>query len=291
MVKLRALEAFCAAVEEGTISGASRRMYLSQPSVSERLSELEREARVPLLKRSRHGVELTEQGNVLYEHSRKALDEVNALERTLSTLRSKRDMHLYVAASSTLGEHMLPEWFREFRNHIPEVVLELFVGNTQEVVGLVSRGVVAFGIIEGREPYGSLESVPFLDDELVVVVSPDHPWASRGVNADDLVQEPFISRERGSGTREVIEKTLSDTGVTLDVQMELGSTSAIKESIEAGLGFSILSRETIRLELETGHLEVAEGFVIPRQFTIVHSPSAILNPTEQRFYDYLLEIG
>lgn len=290
-MKLRSLEAFCAAVEEGSISGAARRMYLSQPSVSDRLAELEREARVPLLKRSRRGVELTDQGALIYERARKALDEMNALDGLLKTLRSRRSKRLYVAASSTLGEHLFPAWLRSFRARSPETVPELFVGNTQEVVALVGRGAVAFGVIEGEGKYESLESVPLLDDELVAVVAPHHPWARRPLDPAELPEEPFVSREQGSGTREVIENHLAQLGVKLDMRMELGSTSAIKEAIEAGLGFSILSRETIRLEVESGHLAVGEGFVIPRRFTLIRNPSSVLNPIEQGFQDYLLGLG
>lgn len=290
-MKLRSLEAFCAAVEERSISGAARRMYLSQPSVSERLAELEREARVPLLKRSRQGVEPTDQGSLLYERARKVLDEMRALEGVMGTLRSRRDSKLYVAASSTLGEHLFPTWLRGFARETPDIAPELFVGNTQEVVALVGRGVVAFGIIEGREERGTLESVPFLDDELVVVVAPDHEWAGRSVTPEELPGEPFISRERGSGTREVVERAAASMGISLDVRVELGSTSAIKEAIEAGLGFSILSRETIRLEVESGHLATAEGISIPRRFRLIHNPSTVLTPLEQSFKDYLLEIG
>ncbi len=290
-MKLRSLEAFCAAVEEGSISGAARRMFLSQPSVSDRLAELEREARVPLLKRSRRGVELTDQGTLLYERARKALDEMKALEGVLKTLRSRRNTRLYVAASSTLGEHLFPTWLRSFRACSLETVPELFVGNTQEVVALVSRGAVAFGVIEGEEKHESLQSVPLLDDELVAVVAPTHPWVRRPLAPAELPKEPFVSRERGSGTREVIENHLSRIGVALDVRMELGSTSAIKEAIEAGLGFSILSRETIRLEVEAGHLAIAEGFAIPRRFTLIRSPSSVLNPIEQGFYDHLLQLS
>ncbi len=287
-MKLRSLEAFCAAVEEGTISGAARRMYLSQPSVSERLAELERESRTPLLKRSRRGVEPTEQGAVLYARARKALDEFHKVDRVLRGLREDRDKKLRFAASSTLGEHLLPELLWEFRRRRREVSPELFVGNTREVVELVERGEMSFGIIEGEEPEGGLESTPILDDELVVVVSPGHRWAKRRVEYEELSGEAFISREKGSGTRDVVEHTLEKMGVSLDVEMELGSTSAIKEAIEAGIGFSILSRETIRLELRAGILAVAEGVVIPRRFTLIQNPAAEPSAAEKTFLDYLM---
>lgn len=291
-MKLRSLEAFCAAVEERTISGAARRMYLSQPSVSERLAELEREAHVPLLKRSRQGVEPTEQGALLYEHARMVLGEIQSLDRLLHSLRTKRDVRLRFAASSTLGEHLLPEWLGEFRKKMPKTSPEVFVGNTQEVADRVARGEVAFGVIEGEEAHhGSVRSLPLLDDELVVVVSAQHPWARREISVEDLPTEPFISRERGSGTREVIEHALASMkGISLNIQMEIGSTSGIKEAIEAKLGFSILSRSAIRLEVRGGNLAIAEGVAISRRFSLIRHPSSTMSAVEQGFYDYLMRV-
>lgn len=291
-MKLKSLEAFCAAIEEGSITGAARRMYLSQPSVSDRLVELEREARVPLLKRSRRGVLPTQEGEMLYECVRSLLKELESVEQTLSQLRGQRESRLYVAASSTLGEHLLPGWLRDFQREAPEAIPELFVGNTQEVVALVGRGTVAFGVIEGREPQGQLESEPLLEDELIVAVAPDHPWTRGRISFADLSMEHFISRERGSGTRDIVEQALAAAGAPeLDIRMELGSTSAIKEAIEAGLGFSILSRTTVRLELMAGTLAVAEGVTIPRHFTLIRNPITESSPLERRFYDHLLHLG
>jgi len=289
-MKLRSLEAFCAAVEERTISGAARRMYLSQPSVSDRISELEQEAHAPLLRRSRHGVEPTEQGALLYEHARRVLEEIRALERLLRTLGDQRDARLRVAASSTLGEHLLPEWLRDFYRLVPGTAPTLFVGNTREVLEKVASGEAAFGVVEGPQTSESLESKPLLADELVVVVSPGHPWLRRRIGPEDLQDGPFISREPGSGTREVIERRLGELGVSLNVRMEIGSTSAIKEAIKAGLGFSILSRETIRLELLAGTLAVAEGFVVPRHLDVVRDPDAEMSPAEREFYEFLLKM-
>lgn len=289
-MKLRSLEAFCAAVEERTISGAARRMYLSQPSVSDRLSELEQEAHAPLLQRSRHGVEPTEQGALLYEHARRVLEEIRALERLLRTLGDQRDARLRIAASSTLGEHLLPEWLRDFYRLVPGTAPTLFVGNTREMLEMVRSGKAAFGVVEGPQHSESLQSTQLLEDELVVVVSAGHPWSRRRIRPEDLQEGPFISREAGSGTREVIEQRLEELKVTLNIRMEIGSTSAIKEAIKAGLGFSILSRETIRLELLAGTLAAAEGFVVPRHLDLVHNPEAEMSPAEQEFYEYLLHI-
>ena len=286
---MRSVEAFCAVAEEQSISGAARRMYLSQSSVSERMTALEREAGVSLLSRSRRGVTLTPQGTLFYEHSRKVLEEVKALEQTLRTLSVKEEMSLRVGACLTLGEHLLPEWLYGFRVQMPEVVPSLFMGNNQQVVQAVKSREMNIGIVADEGRQYPLESFPLLDDELIAVVASGHPWAQRRISAKDFSEEAFISRERESTTREIIEQTLKERyGVALNVRMELGSTTAIKEAIEAGLGFSILSRAAIRQELKAETLAVAEGFAIPLSFVVVRHPSANLNTAERRFHEYLV---
>lgn len=289
-MKLRALEAFCAAVEEKSISAAARRMYLSQPTVSERLMELEREARVPLLKRSRRGVELTVEGVALYDQARKVLDEVKALELALHNLRNKDEMKLRFAACVTVGERLLPEWLRLFESRMPGVVPSVFMGNDLAIVSVMKAGETPIGIVASDEYCEAFESVPVLDDELVIVVGPTHPWAHRRISLRDLSEEPFISREKGSTIKAMTERTLREMGeISLDIRMELASTTAITEAIEAGRGFSILSRTDVQRKLEAGTLVEVEGFSIPWSFKLVRHPSATLTLAEQNFFEFLLE--
>ncbi len=125
-----------------------------------------------------------------------------------------------------------------------------------------------------------------------MVVGPNHPWAKRRIRVEDLSGEPFVSREKGSGTREIIAHALEEMGdVSLNIQTEISSTSGIKEAVEAGMGFSIISRATIRLELKAGILAVAEGFTIPRRFTLIHHPSAPMSRIEESFFDFLTNIS
>ena len=139
-MKLRSLEAFCAAVEEKSISAAARRIYLSQPSVSEKLIEMEREAQVPLLRRSRSSIELTPEGITIYEQARKILNQVKALELTLHNLRQQDDMKVRFAACVTVGERIMPGWLRRFEGKLPGVTPTVFMGNDLEVVHLVEGG-------------------------------------------------------------------------------------------------------------------------------------------------------
>ncbi len=290
-MKLKSLEAFCSAVEERSISAAARRMYLSQPSVSERLAELEREAGVPLLRRSRLGVEVTLEGAAFYERASKLLEEVRALEQTLHTLRNKDDMKLRFAACVTVGERLMPEYLWHFKKKMSEVAPMMITGNDREVLGAVRSGRAPLGIMAGDECFDYFEEcTPIIEDELIVAVAPAHPWARRRLSPEDLSSEPYISREEGSKIKALIEDTLADMGVTkLDIQMEIGSTTAIKEVVEEGWAFSIFSRADIQRKLDSGTLVEVEGFSIPWSFKLVRNSSVDLTVAEQRFYEFLLE--
>jgi len=289
--KLRSIEAFCAAVEEKSISAAARRMYLTQPTVSERLAELERETQVPLLRRSRHGVQLTNEGAIFYEQARKVLDEVQVLHGRVQDLRGEGDMKLRFAACVTVGERLLPEWLWQFKKQTPNVVPMVLMGNDPAVLAVVKSGEMPIGIVASDEDCEDFESTALIDDELVIVVAPSHPWARRRVSPEDLSGGSFIAREHDSTIRTVVEQTLKDMGdISLDVQMELGSNTAVKEAIQSGLGFSILSRADVKRKLEAGTLVQVEGLSIPWSFKLVRHPSASLSRVEKDFYEFILSM-
>lgn len=290
-MKLRSIEAFCAAVEEKSISAAARRMYLTQPTVSERLAELERETRVPLLQRSRHGVQLTSEGATFYEQARKVLDEMKVLHQRMQDLRDVDDTKLRFAACVMVGERLLPEWLWRFKKQTPNVVPIVLMGNDSAVLAAVRSGETPIGIVACDGNCEDFESTTVVDDELVVVVAPTHPWARRRVFLEDLSSEPFISREHGSTIRTVVEQTLKDMGnIVLDIQMELNSNTAVKEATESGFGFSILSRADVKRKLEAGTLVRVEGLSIPWSFKLIRYPSASLSEAEKSFYKFILRM-
>lgn len=291
-MKLKSIEAFCVAVEEKSISAAARRIYLSQPTVSERLSELEREARVQLLERSRHGVQVTAEGAAFYKQARKVLDEANVLHSVVQNLQNKRDIKLRFASCMTVGERLLPEWLWRFKQDMPEIVPLVYMGNDPQTLSLVRSGEAPIGIVASDECHEYFESTPILYDQLVVAVAPTHPWARQHIVPADLSKVAFISREKGAAIRRLIERTLEerDEQIELNIHMELGSITAIKEVVEEGWAFSIFSRADIQRKLEAGILVEVQGFSIPWSFKLIRHPSANLSLAEQRFYDFLLNM-
>ncbi|CAA9358758.1 MAG: hypothetical protein AVDCRST_MAG93-7522, partial [uncultured Chloroflexia bacterium] len=223
--------------------------------------------------------------------ARKVLDEMKALRSIAQNLRGEEDTRLRFAACVTVGERLLPEWLWQFKNRTPNAVPMVFMGNDPAVLAVIKSGEMPIGIVAGDYACEDFESTTILEDELVVVVAPDHPWAQRRVGPEDLSGGSFIAREHGSALRTVVEQTLKDIGdISLNVQMELGSNTAVKEAIESGAGFSILSRADVKRKLEAGKLVQVEGLSVPWSFKLLRHPTASLSSIENDFYEFILSM-
>jgi DNA-binding transcriptional LysR family regulator len=175
---------------------------------------------------------------------------------------------------------------------MPESVPMIFMGNDPRILNLVKSGDAPLGIVASDECYDSFESEAILYDELVVAVAPAHPWAQQHIGPGDLSKGAFISREKGSMIRALVERKLEevDENISLNVQMELGSITAIKRVVEEGWAFSIFSRADLQKKLKAGSMVEVKGFSIPCSFKLIRQPSATLNLAEQRFYEFLLKM-
>lgn len=157
-------------------------------------------------------------------------------------------------ASSTIGNYILPEMIARYRRDFPKLPLELSVGNSQDVINAVADFRVDIGLIEGPCHMAELVTEPWLDDELVVFASPGNPLVHQPVTLESLARQPWILRERGSGTREIVDYLLLSHLPEFQLGMELGNSEAIKHAVRHGLGISCLSRRVIAEQLESGSL-------------------------------------
>jgi len=184
---------------------------------------------------------------------------------------------LMIGASSTIAEYQLPPILGQFKNRFPQVQARLMVANSETVAAKVVDHSLDVGLIEGPSHDPNLTTLFCCDDELVMICSPNHPLARKtSVNAKDMAEQSYVSREHGSGTREAIDGFFKDNGVNPDdlvVEMELGSREAIKGAVEAGLGIAIMSASTVVKELQLGTL-VAVPLTPPltRQLSLVYAP-------------------
>ena len=263
-MNLNHLAVFHAVAEEGGVSRGAVRLCVSQPAVSKQVRELEAALGLKLFDRLPRGVRLTQAGEVLAGYARRLFAVEADAERAIAELKGLSRGSLRVGASLTIGVYLLPEILGAYRKLHPGIDLELEIANTQVIQQKLRENALDVALTEGfvetcepKSDLDDLEAEIFHRDELVAVVPPGHRLLSEEVvTAAQFCAEPFLMRETGSGTREVVERALAQVKVVVHPTMSLGSTEAIKRAVTAGLGVAIISRLALSTELAAGLLQV-----------------------------------
>jgi DNA-binding transcriptional LysR family regulator len=236
---------------------------MTQPAVTFQVRQLEEYFNTRLFDRTHNKVNLTPAGDRVAEFAERIFDLYAEMENRVRDLTGEISGALTIGASTTIAEYMLPALLGEFKNCYPDINLRLKVSNSEGIVSMVEHNVIDLGVVESPVNNKNLIVEVCHDDQLVVVAAPDHELVKRGgkVNASDIVRYPFVSREEGSGTREVIMHYLMQHKVIpsdMNFSLELGSPEAIKGAVEAGMGITILSRSIIGKELKLNMLAELE---------------------------------
>jgi DNA-binding transcriptional LysR family regulator len=253
---LASLDLLVTVAETGSLRRAGERQGISQPAASVRIRGLEHRLGLTLLERSASGSRLTAAGATVVDWARPVLDRAGELIAASEALSASATKRLRVAASMTIAEYLMPGWLVALRANQPQITVALQVANSERVAELVRERHAELGFVEGWRPPSGLRSRTVATDELVVVVGADHPWTRRRrpVSATELARTPLVSREPGSGTREVLEHQLTGAIPAVPPLAELASTTAIKVAVQAGQGPAVLSRLAVGAELATGLL-------------------------------------
>ena len=276
------LRVFRAVAEEMSFRKAAEVLHLSQPAVSQHIHALEEEAGARLFDRARgegHGsqISLTEAGRVLLGYAKTAAATMAEAQRALAALNDAAVGPLRLGSSTTIAQYVLPRILGAFLRQYPQVKLSLVSGNTEKIVEAVAEERVELGIIEGPAMRRDVKTRRMIQDEMVLIVSPNHAWAANGAGAiapEQLMKVPLLLRERGSGSRRVVERALKKAGLplrSLKVAMELDSTEAIISGVEAELGVGFVSRCAVGKVLQLGAVKVVsvKGLEILREFSFV----------------------
>jgi len=249
------LRLFLAVAEYGGVTRAAEAVFVSQPAVSKAVQELERQVGVPLLEHIGRRVALTEAGEILAGYARRIFNLSEEGKRAMDELRGLERGQLAIGASTTIGIYLLPAVMGAFHARYPAISLSLTIENAQQVLTRLRAGTLDLAFVEGSVRGEDVRIEPYRRDDLTLVTAPTHPFARAGVaRLEELATVPFLMRERGSGTREVVEDALLEHGVAPNVAMEIGHTEAIKQAVAADLGVSILSTLTMRPEVAGGLL-------------------------------------
>jgi DNA-binding transcriptional LysR family regulator len=283
----RELAAFAAAVETGSVQGASEALDLTQSATTKRIQALERRLGVSLLVRGRHGVRPTDEGMALYPEARRGLDALALAEQAVAGRRAARPLR--IAASHTVGEALLPTWLTAFRAELPGVHPQVDVINSPGAIAAVREDRADVGFVEGLDPLDGLDTEVVARDQIVLVVATGHRWANRrAVNPRELAGGRWISRESGSGTRAVATAALAKVGVELSPDLSLASLEGVKRSLAAG-GFALISALALEPDLAAGRLVTVPLKDLRIERSLIAVRRAGGHPTEQarRFWSWL----
>ena len=270
------LQVFIAVAEREHITRAASALGLAPPSVSAAVASLEREFGTKLFHRVGRGIAATEGGRLLLEQARALVNHADAVKLAMREFAGLARGRLAIKASQTIASHFLPPRLVDFHRAYPGVVLLVSVGNSAEVVEAIIHGAIELGFVESPEdefgdPRLAVEMIA--RDELVMVVSADHPWVtSEKLSVDDLTAGRWVLREDGSGTRAAFVKALAVLGVPyrdLNIAIELPSNEAVLAAVLAGAGATILSASVCTNAINAGTLRRLPVPVAPRAFYAV----------------------
>ncbi len=271
---------------------AAEELHFSQPAVSAQIRQLEEAMGVKLFDQIGRRTHLTRAGEELYLYSQKIFAVIEEATETMESLRSPHYGRLSVGADTTVGSYVIPNLLGKFHQAYPEVEISLDVLNRATLVDALVNNRIDIAIV-GRVPDDIPVVIePFARNELVLVAAPTHRLAGRvEVPFAELAREKFLLREMGSGTRAALEDVFREADIPLKVSMQMGTNSAIKQSVTAGLGIALISRVALDMELAMNRLVVldVEGFPIMRQWRIVHLKEKSLSATTRAFKLFLLQ--
>jgi len=266
------LKVFRAVAERLNFHRAAEQLFLTQPAVTLQIKALEDDLGVRLFDRAGGRISLTRQGSVLFSYAGKIAALVSRAEQELGCDDAKPSGELSLGVSTTIAQYVLPRLLVAFLAEQPRIQFSLHSGNTAKIVQLVLDNEVSVGLIEGPALKSGIRTEPFMQDELVLITPRDYEFDH--LSRSQFVATTLLLRERGSGSRRVVETALEKTGLRLKSfkkVMDLDSTEAIKSAVEAGLGIGFVSRWAISKEVELGVLNVAQvdGVTVRRRFSLI----------------------
>ena len=267
---------------------------MSQPTVSEHIQTLEEAFGTLLFERMARHVRSTRAGDHLYERARRVGELRRGIEEGMARFLKRLEGRLVIGASTIPGEYLLPPLIGSYRESHPGVRLSVAVRDSKGVLDDLEAARIDLGFVGIHPVDGYLKSQKFASDNLVLIVPATRRWKGmRSISLRELRKEPFLVRERGSGTRSALESRLKQLGLSLEdfnVVAELGSTTAIKEAVRAGVGASVISFVAVKRDLAGGRvreLRVREIGLLQRDFYRVFDARRTKSPLCDSFLEHL----
>ncbi|UUW07537.1 LysR family transcriptional regulator [Flavobacterium plurextorum] len=254
---------------------AATELYITQPAVSKHIQELEETYKTKLFERNGSKIALTPAGKILLKHTKSIFEIYREIDFEMSSFINERQGLLRLGASTTISQYIISPVLAHFHQKQKDIKVNLLNGNTEQIENALINKEIEIGIVEGQSKNQSIKYIPFLKDELVLVCNSNNPFVKKNeISVSDLKSMKFITRERGSGTLEVIEYALKKAGLKfsdLQIEMQLGSTESIKSYLLNSECFAFMSIHAVSKELKNKELMVldVEELSVERYFYII----------------------
>lgn len=289
------LESFISVVKHNSFSYAAKELYITQPTVSNNIQNLEKELNTTLLNRTSKTINLTDAGKIFYKYAVELINIRDKAKHILSEYSNKVEGEIEVTASSIPEQYILPYIIKDFLNTYPKVSFSMTHKNSKDIIDDILDGKLNFGIVGAKYPSDMLEYMEFFEDELVLCVPSSHPLSENDyMDMDALSSEKIILRKKSSGTRRLIEHQLSAMNVCLDdlnIVSQIDSNEMIKKMIELGLGISFISKIAVKNEIDLKLIKPlkVKGLELKRCFYFVYIKNRTMSPVVDAFKNFLLE--
>jgi len=292
-ITMRQLQIFKFVAQTQSYTRAAERLYMTQPAVSMQMKQLEETSDLLLFERHGKKVVLTPAGEKLRKHANKIIDKFESMERSLSKMKKNQVEQIKISAATT-ANHFVTHMMAEFSRLHQDINITLDITNRETLVKQLQSYDPDF-VIMGEPPSKlGLESQLIMENPLVVIASPKHRLArntqSDSVPMKEIIEEPFVVREEGSGTKAAIRRHFKKHGFDFVSSYELSSNESIKHAVVAGLGLGIVALHTIKLELESGKLVIldVENFPLERYWHLVSRKGKRFSTAAEAFQKFIL---
>lgn len=286
------LKIFVSVYRNRSFSKAANQNFLTQPTVSEHIKNLEIYLNCKLFDRVGKKIIPTKEADILYEYALEIIDKLENLKENIDKIKKIPAGRIFIESSTIPGNYILPSLIASFKKLYPDINIQINISDSQNVINKLVLGDILIGMVGTKINNSFIDYTPFVEDELVIASSDF--FDKSFIEANELLKYPFIAREEGSGTRKETEKWLKNFGIepeNLNIVCTLSNTDAVKEAIKNGVGISIISIHAIKDEIECGKIKAIKikGNEMKRTFYIVKHKKRTLPFIYQLFYKFLKE--
>lgn len=290
---IKQLEVFVAVAKHKSFSKAAREVFLTQPTISSHIQNLEKEMNTVLLKRSNKTIELTDSGQILYNHAIVILNDCKKALYDIREYSGKIEGSIHIVCSSIPEAYIFPRFLDFFCEKFPNIKFTIDHSDSNLVIPEILSERASFGIVGSKLKHPHVDFKDLLDDELILICPNDTKVKDDNgfIEVEDFMNMTYIMRKEGSGTRNVIVNTLSEAGLNsqnMNVRALVASNDAIIEMVKSGLGSSLVSEISVLDRIRRGEIKGyrVKGLEFRRKFYFIFSKKKIFTPTEKKFLEY-----